>query len=321
MKLQPLVRFSHAADGFRLALTELVPSTGPLPAGAPTFMLVHGFAQNRLAYTLGAVPLALAARGGRVLVGELRGHGLSEHPTDRIDHEATLAHHLRQDLPALLDRACQIGGVSSVHLMGHSMGGMLGYALLARSSALLSLTTFGSPVVLGSGRPLLRLAAHVARPVVRTLRPRRVPMHHLLRWVGPKASRPVRSGPLGVVRNAIRLANPHVASPDAIDAILANAHPVSHGVMRDMARLAAGGHAQIDGTDLAEAVAASRLPVAAVIGGRDVFAGRESVRPIERGSGPRKIIVLEEAAHVDLTMGASSHGVVDELWPFLIGAA
>jgi len=283
-------------------------------------LLVHGFAQNRLAYVLGAVPAALAARGARVILGELRGHGLSEHPTDQIDHEATLAHHLNFDYPALLSRAQEIGGVSTVHLVGHSMGGMLGYGLLARAAPLASLTTFGSPVTLGTGRPLLRLASLVALPVLSLSRRRSVPMDRLLRLVSSSASRPVRRGPIGLIRNQIRLANPAEAPLEVIAAILGSGHPVAPGVFRDMARLAKTRGRMIDGTDMVEAARQAKIPVAAVIGGHDVFAPRSSVAPLEVGAGPRRIIELPDAAHVDLTMGIHSERVVDELWPFLLRA-
>ena len=48
-------------------------------------------------------------------------------------------------------------GSSSVHVMGHSMGGMLGYALLDRSIGaelpVASLTGWGAPLIPGGRRP------------------------------------------------------------------------------------------------------------------------------------------------------------------------
>ena len=62
--------------------------------------MLHGFAQNRLAFRLGPMPQALLERGARVFLGELRGHGAS-----RVEagQSWSLATHLEVDLPALLE--------------------------------------------------------------------------------------------------------------------------------------------------------------------------------------------------------------------------
>ena len=279
--------------------------------------MLHGFAQNRLAFTAGRLPAVLVERGARVLLGEMRGHGLSRLPKEG---QWSLETHLRLDVPALVRRACELGGVPRLHLMGHSMGGMLGYAMLARSRRLWSLATFGAPVVLGVGKPILRAAAHVASPLVRAVGPSLIPMDHFLRAIGPLASRPAARGPVGWFRDLIRLANPAVADPTGIREILSAADPVAKQVFLQLTGFARHGRAVIDGTDLAEAVAESPLPVAAVVGSRDVFGGRASVEAIDRGPGPRRIVVLEDAAHVDVTMGHELGRVAEQLWPFLCSA-
>ena len=79
--------------------------------------------------------------------------------------------------------------------------------------------------------------------------------------------------------------------------------------------------AVIDGVDLQRAVSAAKIPIAAVVGGRDIFAGPKSVDAIRDGAGPRRVIHLEEAAHVDVTIGRSAARLVDELWSFLTSEA
>ncbi len=72
------VRFEHTEDGQRLAITEVDRGAGRVADGpAWPVLLVHGFAQNRLAFTRGPLPGVLLDLGLRVFVGELRGHGRS----------------------------------------------------------------------------------------------------------------------------------------------------------------------------------------------------------------------------------------------------
>lgn len=312
--------YVHTADHARLALAELrQPAAGPPTPGAPAFLLLHGVAQNRLAFTLGEIPHALVRHGGRVFVGELRGHGESHDADPHPETEWSLRAHLRSDVPALLKRVSELAEVERVHLVGHSMGGILGYAMLERSHRIASLTTFGAPVVLGVGRPLLRAAARYAAPVLSRVVPDRVPLDAFLRRVAPHASRPLARGPLGFVRDAIRLANPGEADPEAVAHILGNAHSVPKATLLSLAAIARDGRAIVDGTDIEAAVARSELPVAAVVGQRDVFGGRKSVEPILKGPGPRRIVTLDLAAHVDVTMGRHSGRVVAQLWTFLTG--
>ena len=75
---------------------------------------------------------------------------------------------------------------------------------------------------------------------------------------------------------------------------------------------------RIEGVDLIDAVARSPLPVFAVVGDRDMLAGRASVAPLSRGAGPRLILSLPEASHVDITMGDHAQEIVDTLWGFVM---
>jgi len=313
--LDTRVHYVHSADGFRLAITEVFDRVSPAEAGAPTFLLVHGFAQNRSAFTCGVIPAALTGHGGRVLIGELRGHGLSS-PAG-APRTWTLATHLRQDLPALIRSARTIGGVDRIHLFGHSMGGLLGYALLSRSHRLASLVTFAAPLVLGSGRPAIRLAARLFPPLFRAARSHHVPMDQILRIVAPHATRPVARGLRGLLRETIRLANPALAEPERLHDVLSTADAEARAVLLELATFAATGRAEIDGTVLADAVRMSPLPVAAVLGTRDVFADERSLDPVLAGPGPRRLVLVEDAGHVDITMGTAAAEVVADLWMFL----
>jgi pimeloyl-ACP methyl ester carboxylesterase len=87
----------------------------------PDLVLIHGLAANHAFWKFDLlVPLA---RGYRVTVYDLRGHGLSAMPDAGYD-SAQMA----RDLGALLDHA----GIECAHLAGHSQGAVVGlhYATL-----------------------------------------------------------------------------------------------------------------------------------------------------------------------------------------------
>lgn len=303
--MQEQVRYVHTADGARLALSEV----GRGPKDGPRFLLIHGFAQNRLAFMLGSLPEQLLARGARVFVAELRGHGRSRN--DRRPRHS-LSHHLTIDLPALI---AAVG--PPVHLIGHSMGGLLGYALLGSSAPLASLTTFGAPVLLGAGRYLVR-AASLLGPAGAALPA--VPMDRFLRLLASPLSVPDATGPLLVLQRLTRLASPRHASFADLETILANADPESPIIFRELARMARVPRPAIAGVELEPALFRATIPVATVVGSDDVFGGRASVAPFDQPGhvGPRLVIEVAGGTHVDITIGHHLPVTIERLWPFLV---
>ncbi len=307
-----------AADGQRLALTEFRSAEADTEPGRPAFLLLHGFAQNRRGYTLGPMPEALLARGARVFLAELRGHGDS-----RADASASwdLTTHLELDCPVLLDGVRERAAVERVHLVGHSMGGLLGCALLAREAPLASLTAVATPLLLGAARPLVRLASLVLGPFATIApKPRRVPMDLFLRALAGPLSRPDARGPLWLLQRLTRLANPAAAPPEAIAEILASADPESPAVMEELARNAVLMRPRLGDVDLVAALHGSPLPVAAVVGSQDIFAPRAAMAPIEaeEQAGPRHLIEVPGGTHVDAIMGHHVVDTVESLWDFLV---
>ncbi len=301
------VRYLSTSDGARLALTEIRRGE---PRDGPRFLLVHGFAQNRLAFTLGPLPELLIERGARVFVGELRGHGRSR---DGVTPHHSLEAHLSIDLPALIE---EIG--PPVHLIGHSMGGMLGYALLARSNALASLTAIGAPIFLGRGRTLIRLAALIAGPVG-GVSPVALPIDRFLRLLSGMIAEPDARGVTRWFQLLTKLASPQHAPPRSIEAILANADPASPAIFTEIARLAFAREPTIAGVRLIDALLAATIPVATVVGSEDVFGGRVAVAPFDlpENAGPRRVIEVAGGSHVDLTIGHHLPATVAQLWPFV----
>jgi pimeloyl-ACP methyl ester carboxylesterase len=117
------------------------------PADAPALGFVHGLGSNLRQF----LPQAASFAGQyRVLLLSLRGHGGTSNP-----NPATAAAYalpvLAQDVAALLDHL----GIASLHFVGNSLGGLVGYELLQKGRPqLLSLTTFGTTAELHSPRLL-----------------------------------------------------------------------------------------------------------------------------------------------------------------------
>jgi pimeloyl-ACP methyl ester carboxylesterase len=262
------------------------------------------------------MPSALLERGARVFLGELRGHGDSR---VHDSHSWSLQTHLDLDCPALIEETRARADVDRLHLIGHSMGGMLGCALLERDPPLASLTAVATPLRLGAARPLLRLASFLVGPFATlTPRSRRVPMDFFLSALARPLSASEARGPLRLLQRATRLANPDAAPSEALREILANADPESPQVMVELARNALLVQSKLAGVDLAAAVQAASIPLAAVVGTADIFAPRAAVAPFEAEgqAGPRRIIELEGGTHVDATMGHHVPTTIETLWDF-----
>lgn len=301
----------RTADGVRLAVTEV-------GGDGPGVVLVHGFAQNRHAFSLGGLPHGFVRAGARVFLAELRGHGLSERPTRPWD----LFTHLDFDLPAIVGFVAErTGGL--VHYQGHSMGGMLGYAALDRGLPLASLVTYCAPVILGATRTAVRAAALLAPAASWG---RTVPMHHFLRFVSrpltkERAPLGMRTG-LSAVQRFTSLVNPSGGERDHLRGALAAADPESPRVIRQLARMAVHRRPELVGVDLVACVRRAPIPIALVVGTRDVFAPPESVRPLlGRGqAGPRRLVQIPDGGHVDVPLGHHAGRLAAELWAFVVRA-
>jgi polyhydroxyalkanoate synthase len=136
-------------DGWRIAIHRYAPS-GPVIRKHP-IVLCHGLAANHLTFDVHPeVSLArhLALRGYLTLAVDLRGGGHSERPSLVGERRFGWAFddYLLYDVPAAMAYAKQITGAAAVHWVGHSMGGILGYAHLARggSADVRSMTVIGA---------------------------------------------------------------------------------------------------------------------------------------------------------------------------------
>lgn len=293
-------------DGTTLVLAEVL--EGEEVGPGPSFLLIHGLAQTRRAFELGPLPRLLLARGARVFLGELRGHGRSHGA--RPEHE--LEAYFSDDLPTLF---AAIPG--PIHYVGHSLGGILGYGALGRplGARLASVTGVAAPLALAARRPDIRLLAALAGPLAARLDT--IPLDRLLAGLARPLARAGAPFWLRAFQRYVGLTNPELASPAALEATLVTSHAESPAVFRALLAMAVSGRPLLLGQDLEAAVRQAHQPVAAIVGGRDVFAAPASVRGLAHGAGPRMVEVVEQGAHVDLTLGHHWAQTFARWWPFV----
>jgi polyhydroxyalkanoate synthase len=159
-----------------LAMIRKRHASGPgSPGGtkAPV-LLVHGYGQNRYAWHLPARSFSnyLARAGFDVFNLDLRGHGRSRHlGAHRPTH---VADHVREDVPAAVEEVQRLSGGRGLYYVGHSMGGLIGYAAAASlDGALAGIATLGSPYHFARGAWALRLAGDTMLAL-----DRRLPLGH-----------------------------------------------------------------------------------------------------------------------------------------------
>lgn len=135
-----------SSDGVEIVFDDL--------GQGPVVVLCHGLAAGALQWRADAEHFA--AKGFRVLVPDLRGHGRSGRP-EPLDNRTMSFVRLAGDLLALLDHA----EAGSVHWVGNSLGGILALHLLATGHAdrFRTLATFGTAYRLDLPRSLARLVA------------------------------------------------------------------------------------------------------------------------------------------------------------------
>jgi len=128
------------------AILEAQPARG-VPHRRPA-LLIHGYTGSKENFLPILEPLAAAGR--TVVAVDLRGQYQSPHAPDRAGYAAEA---MAADVLALADAMPREGG-SGVHLVGHSMGGLIVRdAALQRTAGFLSLTLLGSgPGAIGGER-------------------------------------------------------------------------------------------------------------------------------------------------------------------------
>ena len=144
----PELVFLRAADGWRLALYHR-------PATNRRFeepvLLCHGLAANHRNYEFEppySLAVYLADAGFECFSVEWRGTGASGRaPRLGLSGQYTIDDHINLDAPAFVERALQLSGARRLFWVGHSLGGLIGYAAAAGpvGDRLAGIVTAGSP--------------------------------------------------------------------------------------------------------------------------------------------------------------------------------
>ena len=187
---QPTLHMAHTRDRWNIALHRYVPRRG---SHRTPVILCHGMSSNRWNMDgPGRVSLAryLLRQGYDVWVVELRGAGRSTRPTwwNGKAYDWTFEDYVQHDAPAALQLVLRETGAHQVHWVGHSMGGMIAYALLMgpMHSKIASAVTLGSPTMTKVGHPVLDFGLPY-RGLLRYT-PARVPIGTLARLGAPFAT-------------------------------------------------------------------------------------------------------------------------------------
>jgi pimeloyl-ACP methyl ester carboxylesterase len=169
------------ADGWALSVTRYNPvkQNFPQPLWGEPMLLVHGFSQNRHAWTSGEFVKNLLFFGLDIHILELRGHGKSDsklqheratrfgRPVPRdLNYEWDIDSYFLYDLPAAVAGCRRITRRDKIFYCGHSMGGMLGYGYAGiHPEHFEGLVTIGAAADLGKGSLPLKMLAWSGLPI------------------------------------------------------------------------------------------------------------------------------------------------------------
>lgn len=148
----------HTADGWVEPLRRY-------RGDGPPVLLVHGMSANHYNFDYrDEISLADALRdaGWDVWVVSLRGDEGTAAPSRRAARSISFDDYAEGDVPAVIDEVRARTGVERVYWVGHSLGGMLLYATLARDpDAIAAGVAIASPAVFTEQPPRAVLAAAV----------------------------------------------------------------------------------------------------------------------------------------------------------------
>jgi pimeloyl-ACP methyl ester carboxylesterase len=151
-RLPDEIHYAKTRDGWDIAFCRVRPKGGP--KRATPVILQHGLGACHRNFDLNdrhSLVHYLAQAGYDCFFPDLRGCGDSAylkwgHP-DRW--HIGFGDFIEQDLPAVIDKVLALTGADQVHFIGHSMGGMIGYALAAGpyGAKLRSVTSVAGPAI------------------------------------------------------------------------------------------------------------------------------------------------------------------------------
>lgn len=272
-------------------------------------ILCHGLGTNRFDLDFDerlSLARFLARRGFESWVLELRGRGLSGPP-----HEASFDDQVEGDVEAAL-RTVISTGAAKVAWVGHSKGGLLALAHLARHPAapISALVTLGTPFSFHGQPGLSRFIEWLSPAFRRTA----LPLKAAARLAAPLGLPPSPMSPYLLNRDNV--------DPLVVQQSLANAvEDLLGGVVRQFAHWSRTGTlTALDGFDYRAGLKDVRVPLLALAGAKDLLAPEDAVRAVlAHHGGPGEVRTLGHATgfrgdygHGDLTIGRHAP---DEVFP------
>lgn len=285
------------ADGSAIALGRYHPR-GPRRF-AEAVILGHSLATNRFNLDFDerySVARILARRGFETWVLEVRGHGLGGSA-----HGATFDTEAEHDVAAALGAVTSTGS-PGVLWVGHSRGGLLAYAHLARnpSAPIRAIATLGSPLTFAEQPGIQRFVSSIGP----TLRLPKLPLQ-----LGAKA------WPLGLPPNPV---GRYLLREDNVDPVVIRQSlayvvaDISGGVGRQFARwVRTGAFDGEDGFDYRANMKAIHAPLLAIAGEHDLLVPPSTAHRVKQlVSGPVEIVSASrregfstDYGHGDLVLG------------------
>jgi polyhydroxyalkanoate synthase len=307
------IHYVTCADGFRIGVKRFLPR-GPRSKTALPVVCVPGLGADSHNFDApgdqGLAPY-LSQQGHDVWAVDPRGTGHSK-ASSRQWRQITFDDFVNLDLPAVIQHICQKSGRSELGWVGHSMGGMVFYALQGTrpDPRIKAAITIGSPLGFPQGwaavpvlRPLQRLGDFVpglhVRPLMRVILP-------LILTRQDKAARKFAVRSNVDVQYLRRLAFHAVQS-------------IPQGLMLQFRRwLMEDAFCSADGrVDYREAVGTIETPVQVICGPRDELGRPDSVRRA-LARLPNAVYVecsrrrgfSTDYGHIDMVFGNRAHAEV-----------
>lgn len=306
------------------ANTNGAPRTGSIPVetAAPSrgaVLLIHGFGQNRYTWHTSRRSFAnfLAAEYFDVFNLDLRGRGRSR----RFGalHDTIIDDYIREDVPAAIRTVLRVSGQQKVFLIGHSMGGIISYAVAGSTmrDEVAGVVSFGSPYRFGLGSRFLAIAGpllYAARltgifdrnpPIPIRLIGRHMSRHGWL-WDNPLVWLPLRPW------------HPKSMEPEILAENLSAAFEhtriaIALGLVGLGSESALKSHDGLHDYGLAFELA--EKPLLVIAGTRDALAPPASVKPVyERSRSSDKTFREFPLGHIDLVLGRMAPHTV---WPLV----